>query len=109
MPSDRQIRCCSAPYLTYDGVVRGGHGVEDPVDAIQTLLVLRRHAVELLVVELQGSTLLPAQGDVQSNSNTFFILQRTHAMQRGSSVQAGVRSRWLVLGLDLARRVEQFL
>ena len=39
-------------YLSDDGIIGGGDLVEDAVDALQLLLVLRRHAVVVLGVVL---------------------------------------------------------
>lgn len=46
--------------LADDGVVGGGDGVEDPLDALQLLLVAGGDAVEGLVVVLQGAAALAA-------------------------------------------------
>lgn len=47
-------------HLADDGVVGGGDGVEDPLDAFQLLLVAGGDAVESLVVVLQSTTALAA-------------------------------------------------
>ena len=44
-------------YSADDGVVGGGHFVEDAVDALQFLFTLRRHSVVRLVVKLHRTTL----------------------------------------------------
>ena len=44
-------------YSADDGVVGGGHFVEDAVDALQLLFTLRRHSVVRLVVKLHRTTL----------------------------------------------------
>ena len=46
--------------LADDGVVGGGDGVEDPLDALQLLLVASGDPVEGLVVVLQGAAALAA-------------------------------------------------
>lgn len=46
--------------LADDGVVSGGDGVEDPLDALQLLLVAGGDPVEGLVVVLQGTAALAA-------------------------------------------------
>lgn len=46
--------------LADDGIVGGGDGVEDPLDALQLLLVAGGDPVEGLVVVLQGTAALAA-------------------------------------------------
>lgn len=48
-------------HLADDGVVGGGDGVEDSLDALQLLLVASGDAVEGFVVVLQGATALAAK------------------------------------------------
>lgn len=55
--------------LADDGVVGGGDGVEDPLDALQLLLVAGGDAVEGLVVVLQGAAALAA-GNRKSASSS---------------------------------------
>lgn len=55
--------------LADDGVVGGGDGVEDPLDALQLLLVAGGDAVEGLVVVLQGTAALAA-GNRKSASSS---------------------------------------
>lgn len=47
--------------LANDGVVSGGDSVEDPLDALQLLLVAGGNPVEGLVIVLQGTAALAAE------------------------------------------------
>lgn len=68
-------------YLSDDGVVGGGDGVEDPLDALQRFLVAGGDAIERLVVVLQRTTALAAPGQTQTDTgislNTAWVWSET--------------------------------
>lgn len=57
--------------LADDGIVGGGDGVEDPLDALQLLLVAGGDPVEGFVVVLQSTAALAAGNRKQAVSASF--------------------------------------
>lgn len=63
-------------YLTDDGVIGGGDGVEDPFDALQWFLIAGGDAIKRFIVVLQGTTALTAperERDPRISVNTTLV------------------------------------